>query len=152
MKGMFDFLGDFTTVLPATLGVTMAKNPSGAVHDIVTNFRAMAKARNVLIGASLVEAVIYGLTRADVINNWWFLILSFALLLVLPVVAQALEPEAFVAEGAVEPSPDDEMPLEFVGIDRPFTTADRDFLDRELGLHGSSAVSASTGAIAAEVD
>jgi branched-chain amino acid transport system permease protein len=151
-QGLADFGKDFVTVLPATMGITMAKNPSGAVHDIVTNFRAMSKARNVLIGATVVEAVLYGLARGDVIGNWWFLILSFVLLLVLPVVAKAISPEAFVEEGAVEASPEDEMPLEYVGIDRPFTLEDREFLDRALGLHGNGVGKASVGAAAAEVD
>jgi branched-subunit amino acid ABC-type transport system permease component len=153
LQGLADFGKDFVTVLPATMGITMAKNPSGAVHDVVTNFRAMSKARNVLIAATLVEAALYGLVRGDVLGNWWFLILSFALLLVLPVVAKAVSPEAFVAEGAAEASPEDEMPLEYVGIDRPFTVEDRDFLDRALGLHGGNGkVKASAGAAAAEVD
>ncbi|MCU1484179.1 MAG: inner-rane translocator [Actinomycetia bacterium] len=151
-QGLADFGKDFVTVMPATIGITMAKNPSGAVHDIVTNFRAMSKARNVLIGATVVEAVLYGLTRGDVINNWYFLLLSFVLLLVLPVVAKAVSPEAFIEEGAVEATPEDEMPLEYVGIDRPFTVEDRDFLDRALGLHGNGKVKASAGAAAAEVD
>jgi branched-subunit amino acid ABC-type transport system permease component len=151
-QGLADFGKDFVTVMPATIGITMAKNPSGFVHDIVTNFRAMSKARNVLIGATLVEALLYGLTRGDVLNNWYFLLLSFVLLLVLPVVAKAVSPEAFIEEGAVEATPEDEMPLEYVGIDRPFTVEDRDFLDRALGLHGDGKVKASAGAAAAEVD
>ncbi|MCU1376495.1 MAG: inner-rane translocator, partial [Actinomycetia bacterium] len=153
LKGLFDFAGDFVTVLPATIGITMAKNPNGAVHDIVTNFRAMAKARNVLIAATVVEAVLYGLARGDVIGNWWFLLLSFGLLLVLPVVAKAVQPEAFIEAGATEATPEDEMPLEWVGIDRPFTLEDRDYLDRALGLHGNgNGIKASAGAAAAEVE
>jgi branched-subunit amino acid ABC-type transport system permease component len=152
LKGLWDFGKNFTTVMPATIGITMAKNPSGFVHDIVTNFRAMAKARAVLIGATAAEAVLYGLDRGGAINNWYFLILSFALLLVLPVVAKAVSPAAFVEEGATEATPEDEMPLEYVGIARPFTVEDRDFLDRALGLHGNGKVKASAGAAAAEVD
>jgi branched-subunit amino acid ABC-type transport system permease component len=153
LRGLFEFLKDFVSVLPATIGVTMAKNPSGAVHDIVTNFRAMAKARNVLIGATALEAILYGLARGDVIGNWWFLILSFVLLLVLPVVAKAVSPEAFIEEGAAAPTPEDEMPLELVGVDRPFTLADRDHLDAALGLHGNGGrVKESAGAAAAAVD
>ena len=152
-KGLFDFMKDFVTVLPATIGVTMAKNPSGAVHDIVTNFRAMSKARNVLIGATAVEAILYGLTRADVLNNWYFLLLSALLLLVLPNVAKAIAPEAFVEEGATEATPEDAVPLELIGVDRPFTLEDRDFLDTRLGLHGNGGrVKESAGAAAAEVD
>jgi hypothetical protein len=152
LSGLADFGKDFVSVLPATMGITMGKNPSGAVHDIVTNFRAMAKARNVLIGGAVLELVLYGLVQADVINNWYFIILSFVLLLLLPEVAKIVSPDAFVEAGAVEASPEDEMPLEFVGIDRPFTVEDRDFLDRELGLHGNGKVKASAGAAAAEVE
>jgi branched-subunit amino acid ABC-type transport system permease component len=152
ISGLADFGKDFVTILPATMGITMGKNPSGAVHDIVTNFRAMAKARSVLIGAAVVEVALYVLVQADVINNWYFIILSFVLLLVLPEIAKVVSPEAFVEEGAVEATPEDEIPLEYVGIDRPFTVEDRDFLDQALGLHGNGKVKASAGAAAAEVD
>jgi hypothetical protein len=136
-KGTFDFLKDFTTVLPATIGITMGKNPSGAVHDIVTNFRATAKAKPVLIGAGVVEAMLYLLRRADVINNWYLLVLTFIVMLLLPVVAQALMPQAFLPDGEVVAEKDeDDVPLELIGIDRPFTEDDRDFFDHELGMHG----------------
>ena len=95
----------------------------------------------------------HALDQAGVINNWYFIILSFVLLLVLPEIAKVVSPEAFVEEGAAEATPEDEMPLEYVGIDRPFTVEDRDFLDRALGLHGGNGkVKASAGAAAAEVD
>jgi branched-chain amino acid transport system permease protein len=151
-SGTFDFLKDFTTVLPATIGITMGKNPSGAVHDIATNFRAMAKAKPVLIGAGVLEALLYLLRRADVINNWYLLVFSFILLLLLPVVAEALMPQAFMSEEDERPTEEDDVPLELVGIDRPFTDADRVFLDAELGLHGNGGgkrVKASAGEAAA---
>jgi hypothetical protein len=86
-------------------------------------------------------------------GNWWFIILSTVLLIAPPEVAKVVAPEAFVEEGATEASREDEMPLEYVGIDRPFTVEDRDFLDRALGLHGTDGkVKASAGAAAAEVD
>jgi branched-chain amino acid transport system permease protein len=147
---LFEFFKDFTTVLPATIGITMGKNPSGAVHDIVTNFRAMSKAKPVLIGAAALEGLLYLLRRADVINNWYLLVFSFIILLLLPVVAQALMPQAFAPEGASEDA-DEDVPLEFVGVDRPFTPGDRDMLDRGLGLHGNGArVKASVGETASE--
>lgn len=149
-KGTFDFLKDFTTVLPATIGITMGKNPSGAVHDIVTNFRAMAKARPVLIGAGVLEGLLYVLRRADVINNWYLLVFSFIILLLLPVVAQALMPEAFLPEGETIEDTEEDVALELIGLDRPFTEDDRDFLDHQLGLHGDGGRRASVGASAGE--
>jgi branched-chain amino acid transport system permease protein len=151
-SGTFDFLKDFTTVLPATIGITMGKNPSGAVHDIVTNFRAMSKAKPVLIGAGVFEAGLYLLRRADVINNWYLLVLSFLLLLLLPVVAQALMPQAFVPEEEEGQGTGEDVPLELVGIDRPFSEDDRVLLDAALGMHGnggSKRVTASAGEAAA---
>jgi hypothetical protein len=79
-------------------------------------------------------------------------VLSFMLLLLLPVIAQALMPEAFEVEGE-ERAEEDDVPLEFVGIDRPFTPADRLYLDSALGLHGNGKkVQASAGQAAAEVE
>jgi len=152
LDGLFEFLKDFVTVLPATIGITMGKNPSGVVHDIVTSFRAMARAKPVLIGAGVLELLLYVLRRADVINNWYLLVLSFMVLLLLPVVAQALMPEAFVPEGE-ERKDEDDVPPEFIGIDRPFTLADRDHLDQALGLHGNGGkLKVSAGQAAAEVE
>jgi branched-chain amino acid transport system permease protein len=150
-SGIFDFLHDFVTVMPATIGVTMGKNPSGAVHDIAANWRAMWKAKEVVIGATVVEAVLYGLARSNTISNWWFLILTFVLLLLLPVICKALRPDAFVEEGAAQATPEDEMPLEYIGVDRPFTLEDRDYLDQALGLHGGNGVKESAGEAQAEV-
>jgi hypothetical protein len=106
----------------------------------------------VLIGAGVLELALYVLRRADVINNWYLLVLTFMVLLLLPVVAQALMPEAFVPEGE-ERKDEDDVPAEFIGIDRPFTAADRDRLDQALGLQGNgSKVTASAGQAAAEVE
>jgi len=149
-SGTFDFLKDFTTVLPATIGITMGKNPSGAVHDIVTNFRAMAKAKPVLIGAGVLEGLLYVLRRADVLNNWYLLVFTFIIMLMLPVVAQALMPQAFVVEGEDAEEAEDEVPLELIGIDRPLTEDDRELFDHELGLHGNGGGRASVKASAGE--
>ncbi|MFP3901489.1 MAG: ABC transporter permease subunit [Acidimicrobiia bacterium] len=140
LSGVFEFLGQFTTVLPALIGVSMARNPSGAVSEIVTRFAPLRRVRPVLAGGLAVEAVAYLLAAQGTISNWWFLVITGAVIVAMPAAGRALAPEAFEAEEAVGPAPPaaaprpDDLPLELVGVARPYTAGDRTMLDRELDL------------------
>jgi hypothetical protein len=112
-----------TTVLPAIIGVSLGRNPSGAVHRIAEDFGPVRRVTPLLIGAVAVEAVVYGLAYNDSISGWWFVIATTAIVLSLPALAKLFQPRR-------EPPVPDEM----VGIDREFTADDRAELDRELGL------------------
>jgi hypothetical protein len=127
LEGMFDFLARLTTVLPALMGVSMGRNPSGAVHDIVENFSPLGRprARPILVAGIVAEGVFFYLAREDLISNWWFLVLTGLTIVALPGALRLLTP------GGPSPVPED-LTLELVGIDRPFTPADRDVLDRAL--------------------
>jgi branched-chain amino acid transport system permease protein len=124
LNSVFAFLATLVTVLPAIIGVSLGRNPSGAVHQIVGDYGSLRSAKVVVVGAVVVEAVLYGLAYNDTISGWWFVLATALVLGVLGAVARTRRPAAA--------GPD--TPDELVGIDRPFTEDDRATLDRELGL------------------
>ena len=133
LSGLLDFFARSTTVMPALIGVSMGKSPSGAVSDIVDNLAPLKRAKPVLAGGLALEALVYWLTANGTISNWWFLVLSVLVVLLLPVASRVLMPQAHVAAGVLE-AKRAEVPLELVGIDRPFTDRDREEMERELAL------------------
>ncbi len=130
LSGVFDFLAHLTTVLPALLGVSIGRHPTGAVERIIVESAPLRRARPVVAGGLAVVAGAYLLARGDVIGNWMLIVVILAVALALPLVAKAVaprpEPAAAAGDGAV--------PLELVGVSRPFTPADRDTLDAALRL------------------
>jgi ABC-type branched-subunit amino acid transport system permease subunit len=136
VSGLTDFFARATTVLPALIGVTMGRSPSGVVSDLVVNYAPLKRARPVLVGALAIEGVAYVLAFTDTISNWWFLVVTVIVILLLPTAAKTLVPEAYVPADVLE-AKRTEIPLELVGIDRPFTDRDRVELDRGLALDGA---------------
>ncbi len=132
-EGLFDFLARFTTVLPALMGVSIGRNPTGAVEQIVVEFGALRRAKPVVVAGCGAVAVGYLLARNETISNWWFVVLVGLVVVAMPLAAKRLAPPS--APVAAAPADGhDEVPLELVGVARPFEPADRDRLDRELGL------------------
>jgi branched-chain amino acid transport system permease protein len=131
-EGFFEFLARFTTVLPALMGVSIGRNPTGAVEQIVVEFGALRRAKPVVVAGCAAVAVGYLLARNDSISNWWFVVLVGVVIVAMPLAAKRLAPPA--APVAASADGGDDVPLELVGVTRPFQPADRDRLDRELGL------------------
>jgi len=126
LHGLVLFLAQLTLVLPATLGIGLGKNPSGVISDIVAGYDPVKRVKPVLLGGLAAEGLAYLLAWRNVISNWWFVVITLALFVLVPQVAQAITRER----------PAEEVPLELLGVDQPFTAADRDMLDRGLGLEG----------------
>jgi len=119
------------SLLPGLMGIGLGRNPNGASSDIAEAYQPLRHAP-VLIGASLVAvAVLFGLHAADVISGWWFAIAAVVVVLAAPGVDRALAMrQADRGRAAAGP----EVPLELVGIDRPFTAEDLSMLDNTLAL------------------
>ena len=146
MEGFFHFLADFTTIMPAIIGISMGKNPSGAVSDIVRDMGPMFRDRRLLLPLLGLGGANYLAARNDVYSNWWFAILTMAILVIVGRAGPILLGEG---HGAEEGEPDEPPVHDLLGIERPFTLDDRDELDRGLGLHGNGA-RVSVGAAASE--
>jgi branched-chain amino acid transport system permease protein len=132
-EGLFDFLARFTTVLPALMGVSIGRNPTGAVDQIVVEFGGLRRAKPVVVAGCATVAVGYLLVRSDSISNWWFVVLVGLVIVAMPLAAKLLAPPPTAVVAASADGHED-VPLELVGVARPFVPADRDRLDRELGL------------------
>ena len=77
----------------------------------------------------------WALAYQDVISNWWFVILFAVIMMGVPQISRAIKPEAFLTREQVR-ARRAEVPLELVGIERPFTEHDRRMLDAALDLDG----------------
>ncbi|HEY6697799.1 MAG TPA: ABC transporter permease [Acidimicrobiales bacterium] len=132
-EGLFDFLARFTTVLPALMGVSIGRNPTGAVDQIVVEFGGLRRAKPVVVAGCATVAVGYLLVRSDSISNWWFVVLVGLVIVAMPLAAKLLTPPPTAVVAASADGHED-VPLELLGVARPFVPADRDRLDRELGL------------------
>jgi hypothetical protein len=93
----------------------------------------------ILVAGCAAVAVAYLLTRNDSISNWWFVVIVGVVVAAMPLAAKRLAPAPGLGPAPAPAGPAsadgaDEMPLELVGVSRPFSPADRERLDRELGL------------------
>jgi branched-chain amino acid transport system permease protein len=134
------------------MGVGLGRDPSGVVTRFVEDFSPLKKVRPVLVGGLAVEAVVYIAADNGAISNWWFVVLTAVVMVAMPQVGKALAPEAYAEAEEGEPeaervptAAEPELPLELVGVSRPFTPADREMLDRELDLPTLKAGAATNG-------
>jgi len=137
--GLYATLAHIAAVSPALIGIGVGRSPSGAVHDIIESYRPLRDARPVIVGGVALEALLYALALAGVLTNWWFAILTIALVLLLPVIGQMAAPAAFyppekLAEMRAR------VPIELQGIDTAYTPELRDALDRSLGIDTTASV------------
>src|ERR687891_607512 len=128
-EGLFDFLARFTTVMPALMGVSMGRNPTGAVEQVVREFGALRRVKPILVAGCAAMAVAYLLTRNDSISNWWFVVIVGVVVAAMPLAAKRLAPARGLGPAPAPAGPasadgGDEMPLELVGVSRPFSPAD----------------------------
>ena len=138
LESLFDFLAKLATVAPALLGVSVGRNPTGAVERIMVDWATLRRARPVLVAGAGTVGVAYLLARGGTISNWWLLVIALAVGVAMPLAAKRLVPAA-EPEGVAEPLAAGPLPLELVGVERPFTEADRVMLDAALGLPGEEA-------------
>lgn len=137
-EGLFDFLANLTLVLPALLGVSIGRNPTGAVERILVDFAPVRRVKPVLVAGIATVGVAYVLARNDTISNWWLIVVTLVVVVAMPQAAKWLAPEAAAggdgtAAGGDGATPG-ELPLELVGVARPYTVADRETLDAALGV------------------
>lgn len=130
-RGPFAWLAQFTTVLPALIGIGLGRNPSGFLNQSFAVWEAtIHRVRPVFVAGIGVELALWSLTFQHVIGNWAFALLTLALLVALPRVAVAVRPAAFAPAAPRQPT----IPLERLGLDRPFTPEDRARVDAGLDL------------------
>jgi hypothetical protein len=124
---------NLATVTPGFMGIGLGRNPNGAVADIREAFEPLPK-RRVALGVFLfILAALYAYVLIADVGSWWFVIGGvIALIACTQVAALRAAPAPETEEAAGVEFAD--MPLEWVGIDRPFTPEDVRELDDQLGL------------------
>jgi len=152
LHGLYATFAHIAAVGPALIGIGVGRSPSGSVHDFLELYRPMRKVPQVVVGGVVVEGALYVLALTGVLTNWWFAILTGVVLLILPLVGKALVPSAFLTEEELA-AVREEVPVDLLGIDSPYTPELRDSLDRALGIdtpvRPSSAAQATTTAAVA---
>ena len=108
--GFWNVMANLSLVAPALIGVSLGRNPSGAVPQIVASYRPLWQVKWVLALGVVAEGVFYVLTLTHVIGNWWFVLATAVIVLVLPLVGRGVRPEVFdtAAPGALGAAPEPE--------------------------------------------
>ena len=136
----YPWFENIAAVLPGLMGVALGRNPNGIVQDLRVAFAPLAKAPAALAITLAAVGGVLVLRWADVVSG-----LSFGLALVVAALSGGLllrlgvlrggELAGALAGGTVgDEDVVDDVPLEWLGIEREFTAADVAGLDRALGL------------------
>ena len=116
-------IANITTVTPGFMGIGLGRNPNGAVADIREGFEPLPK-RKIEFSLFLVSlAALYAIVLVADIHTWWFVVGGVTLLIGFTLVAGLRARPAPETEAAAGVEFAD-VPLEWVGIDRPFTPED----------------------------
>lgn len=119
---------------PALAGIGLGRNPTGFVNEFFVGYKPLVrKALPIFLVGCAAEVVMWWLALTHHIGNWTFAIFTMVLVVLLPRIAMALKPAAFVPADMLAAKAA-EVPAELVGVDQPLTPADRRLLDAALGL------------------
>jgi branched-subunit amino acid ABC-type transport system permease component len=105
--GPWSFIANLSLVAPAAIGVSLGRNPSGSVGQIVEGYAPLWRAKPVLAGGIMLELAAYLLVVTKVMSNWWLVLATLIIGLALPLVGKALMPEAFAPPTPPTGSPPD---------------------------------------------
>jgi branched-subunit amino acid ABC-type transport system permease component len=103
--GPWNFVANLTLVAPAAIGVSIGRNPSGSVGQIVAGYAPLWRAKPVLAGGILLEVAAYLLVVTKFMSNWWFVLATTIIALGLPLVGRLLMPGAFAPPPATGSPP-----------------------------------------------
>ena len=95
--GPWTFLANLSLVAPALVGISLGRNPSGAVPQIVASYRPLWRVKPVLALGVVAEVVLYLLVLSKVMGNWWFVLGTAAVALTVPGIGRLLRPDVFGA-------------------------------------------------------
>jgi len=126
--GWLLWLAQFTTVLPALIGVGLGRNPAGFLDDAFRSWRDLiSRTLPLFLGGVVVEAVLWLLALRHAIDNWTFVVVSAVIVVGLPQASAAINRARAASDQA------EAVPLELIGIERPFTAEDLRMIGRALG-------------------
>jgi branched-chain amino acid transport system permease protein len=119
-------------LLPALIGISLGRNPSGFLNDAFDQYGAMIRdAKPVFFAGVAAELLLWFLAFQHTIDNWTFVILTAVLVLVLPRAAAVVRSES---PGVSGNEPRRAPPIELMGIDHPFTAEELVAMNRGVGF------------------
>jgi len=110
-------------VLPGAMGIGLGKNPNGVVPDVAERLSPLRRATGILVVMLLAIVGLVIAAKLEILDNWTF---AFAVGGVIVLASAIADRKRLIGE--------DEEPLEWVGVERPFTDDDVRRFDAELGL------------------
>jgi hypothetical protein len=93
--GFWSVMANLSLVAPALIGVSLGRNPSGAVPEIIARYKPLWQAKGVLLLGIMAEVVAYLLVLTKVMGNWWLVLATALIAIALPAVGRLVEPDAF---------------------------------------------------------
>lgn len=128
-------LKNLLLVTPGLIGIGLGRNPNGAVSQMRDGFAPLRSSRLALIIFAGELAIIAALRAAEIIDNWPMVVLAIGALVTGPLVGDLLERRRITHDEPL-PAADEiyEVPLEWVGIVRPFTADDLREMDEVLAV------------------
>src|SRR5581483_5602907 len=131
VSASFAWFENIGRVLPGLMGLGLGQNPNGVVPDVEVRFAPLRHARVVLAALAVALGGLVLAVEAGVIDKWRF---ALAVVGVIVVAGAVADRHRLLGE--------DGEPLEWIGVDRPFTPDDVRRLDAHLGLQDASAAGA----------
>lgn len=143
MTNLFPDWQQLTTILIGLNGIALGRNPNGMIAaQLRPKWDPALKHPRVLAGGAALVVLAFALREADVIGSYPMLILMAIGVLGVSSVARGLDAEKVGKKTGSNVLPEGmTAPPEKLGLTAPFTPADIDALDRELGLPPLTAVS-----------
>jgi branched-subunit amino acid ABC-type transport system permease component len=129
LAGSMGVLSHIVLASTALAGISVARNPSGLLHDVFAAHRRLAGAPEVRYVAGGVQVLLYGVALAGWFPTPVFVVASLTLWMTLPRVGAALRPTRVT--GAVS-APTIWPELE--GVSQAYSAHTSERLDRELGI------------------
>jgi branched-chain amino acid transport system permease protein len=131
-QGWTNWLGQLTVLLPALIGIGLGRNPSGFLSDSFGDWGVLIRrATPLFLAAVAAEMLAWLLAFEHTINNWVFALFTAGLVTTMPRIGALVHPAAF---GRARSAPAEAIPLELIGVDRAFSPADVEALDRGVGF------------------
>jgi branched-chain amino acid transport system permease protein len=123
---IWPFLENLNRLLPGTMGIALARSPNGASRDIADRYAILGEAPIALGGLVVSIGVAVALAISGALTGWG---LVFSLLIALVVWPRL----AMTMADRHQPTPA-AAPLEWAGIDRPFSSEELREVEDALGL------------------
>jgi hypothetical protein len=132
-------------VLPGTMGIALGRNPNGIAHSLREALGPLRRQPVLLAGTVVGVAAVVALRLGDVVSGGPFALALFGELAAGALAAQMIDARHAPPAPGVQPTPGAAdpgayVPLEWAGIDRPFTGEELATLDRVLGLEPAAPV------------